>query len=188
MSKWKALFFAFLTLLHESSGQVLDGAKTAKHCTGKTCGTLYFLNREGEEMTRAQGSGNLEGRGVKGVAMVQQVGTGCFTIFKGKHQKGAFFELRGNSEIDLKKEGILMTTIRSAFSSYFLFFITRQMRRSIKYSAHCKKKSGVVWWQPVVCILLILIVGGLIIAFVRQRRKARGAPLPTKEVPDVTAA
>ena len=47
--------------------------------------------------------------------------------------------------------------------------------------------SSVVWWQPVVCVLLILIVGGLIIAFVRQRRKARGAPLPTKEAPDVTA-
>ena len=61
------------------------------------------------------------------------------------------------------------------------------MHRSIKYSNHCKKKSGVVWWQPVVCILLILIVGGLIIAFVRQRRKARGTPLPTKEAPDVTA-
>ena len=69
-------------------------------------------NSEGEEITRAQGSGNLEGHGVKGVAMVRQTGTGCFTIYKGKHQNGAFFDLRGNSEIDLKKEGIQMTTIK----------------------------------------------------------------------------
>jgi len=162
------VFFAFL-VLESVSGQVWDGASTSKHCTGKTCGTLYFLNSEGEEITRAQGSGNLEGSGVKGVAMVQQTGTGCFTIYKGKHQNGAFFDLRGNSEIDLQKEGIQMTTVKS-----------------INYSEHCQKMSSVVWWQPVVCVLLILLVGGLIVFFVRQRRKARGTPLPTNEAPDVT--
>lgn len=169
MSRLRAMFFAILMFMHKTSGQVLEGAATSKHCTGKTCATLYFLNSEGEEITRAQGSGNLDGRGVKGVAMVQQIGTGCFTIFKGKHQKGTFFYLRGNSEIDLKKEGITMTTIKS-----------------IKYSKHCTKKSSVVWWQPVVCVLLILLVGGLVIFFVRQRRNARGAPLSTKEQPNVT--
>ena len=116
MSRLRSVFFATLMLMHKTSGQVLEGAATSKHCTGKTCATLYFLNSEGEEITRAQGSGNLEGRGVKGVAMVQQIGTGCFTIFKGKHQKGTFFDLRGNSEIDLKKEGITMTTIKWIFS------------------------------------------------------------------------
>ena len=112
MSRLRSVFFATLMLMHKTSGQVLEGAATSKHCTGKTCATLYFLNSEGQEITRAQGSGNLDGRGVKGVAMVQQIGTGCFTIFKGKHQKGTFFDLRGNSEIDLKKEGITMTTIK----------------------------------------------------------------------------
>ena len=104
------VFFAFLML--ESSGEVFEGASIGKHCTGKTCGTLYFLNSEGEEITRAKGWGNLEGQGVKGVAMVQQTGTGFFTIYKGKHQNGAFFDLRGHSEINLKKEGIQMTTIK----------------------------------------------------------------------------
>jgi len=161
------VLFAFLML--EASGEVFQGASIAKDCTGNTCGTLYFLNSEGEEITRAQGSGNLEGPGVKGVAMVRQTGTGCFTIYKGKQQNGAFFDLRGHSEIDLKKEGIQMTTIKS-----------------INYSEHCQKRSSVVWWQPVVCVLLILLVGGLVVLFVRQRRKARGTPLPTKEAPDVT--
>ena len=110
MSQLSTVFFAFLVL--KTSGQVLQGASTAKQCSGKTCGTIYFLNSEGEEITRAQGTGNLEGRGVKGVAMVQQTGSGCFTIYKGKHQNGAFFDLRGNSEIDLKKEGIQMTTVK----------------------------------------------------------------------------
>ena len=58
--------------------------------------------------------------------------------------------------------------------------------RSINYSEHCQKMSSVVWWQPVVCVLLILLVGSLVVFFIRQRRKARGAPLPTKEAPDVT--
>ena len=92
--------------------QVLQGASTAKECSGKTCGTIYFLDSEGEEITRAQGSGNLEGRGVKSVAMVQQTGSGCFTIYKGKGQNGASFDLRGNSEINLEEEGIQMTTIK----------------------------------------------------------------------------
>jgi len=161
------VFFAFLVL--KTSGQVLQGASTAKECSGKTCGTIYFLNSEGEELTRAQGSGNLEGRGVKNVAMVQQTGSGCFTIYKGRDKNGASFDLRGNSEINLKEEGIQMTTIKS-----------------IKYSEQCLKKSSVKWWQPVVCVLLILLVGGIIIFVVRQRRKARGTPVPTKESPDVT--
>ena len=75
-----------------------------------------------------------------------------------------------------------MNILKTNFTLVYLY----NMLRSINYSKHCTKKSSVVWWQPVVCVLLILLVGGLVIFFVRQRRKARGAPLPTKEQPDVT--
>jgi hypothetical protein len=82
------------------------------------CGTLYFYNEAGENITKLQGSGDykskdgLDKKAIKGVVSVQQVGTGCYRIYKGKKYDGELHTLVGNNKINLREQGFEATTIK----------------------------------------------------------------------------
>ena len=107
--------FSLLILANKSSGQLFQGSDIVSDCKVQ-CSTLYLFDSEGKELEKAQGSGNLKGQGVKNVSQVQQVGLGCFTIYKGKDRKGERFVLSGNKKIDLEEEGVKTTRVRRVLS------------------------------------------------------------------------
>ena len=111
MRKEVIALFSLLILANKSSGQLFQGSDIVSDCKVQ-CSTLYLFDCEGNELEKAQGSGNLKGQGVKNVSQVQQVGLGCFTIYKGKDRKGERFVLSGNKKIDLEEEGVKTTRVR----------------------------------------------------------------------------
>ena len=92
MRKEVITLFSLLILANKTSGQLFQGSDIVSDCKVQ-CSTLYLFDGEGKELEKAQGSGNLKGQGVKNVSQVQQVGLGCFTIYKGKDRKGERFVL-----------------------------------------------------------------------------------------------
>ena len=115
MRKEVIAIFSLLILVNNSSGQLFQGSDIVSDCKVQ-CSTLYLFDGEGKELEKTQGSGNLKGQGVKNVSQVQQVGSGCFTIYKGKDRKGERFVLSGNKKIDLEEEGVKTTRVRWVLS------------------------------------------------------------------------
>ena len=89
------------------------------------CATLYFYDAAGESLGALQGT-TKSLKGMKNVAKVQQIGSGSYTVFKGKnHRLGGLNKivlilaitralsacLRGSNMIDLKTEAYYQATV-----------------------------------------------------------------------------
>ena len=89
------------------------------------CATLYFYDAAGAPLGALQGTTTLL-KGMKNVAKVQQIGSGSYTVFKGKnHRLGGLNKivlilaitralsacLRGSNMIDLKTEAYYQATV-----------------------------------------------------------------------------
>ena len=89
------------------------------------CATLYFYDAAGEPLGALQGTAKSL-KGMKNVAKVKQIGSGSYTVFKGKnHRLGGLNKivliltitralsacLRGSNMIDLKTEAYYQATV-----------------------------------------------------------------------------
>lgn len=124
------------------------------------CGTLYFYDAEGTEIAVHQGTEakirHNDKWGVRNVRKVQQVGIGCFRIFKGRSFTGDMYTLEGGGIKDLQEEGHTMTSIKS-----------------VQYDITCEfpETASVPWVAIILSLVGVLTLAGVIFGAVKCRQK-----------------
>ena len=82
-----AMFTAMVTLPPSVTADVLTVPNIPVDCAPPdVCGTLIFYDASGKQLSWAQGT-TMVLKNVKNVAKVQQVGTGSYTVFKGRNHR-----------------------------------------------------------------------------------------------------
>ena len=96
---------------------VLCVKEIQKDCTD-VCTTLVLYNRTGHRF-EFQGSGNLEGFGLKNIVKAEQVGTGgCYTLFRKRNQRNRQYQIKDIGTIhDLTKEDVTSTSFKCVIMS-----------------------------------------------------------------------
>lgn len=130
------------------------------------CATLRFYDADGNLLDWTMGKVL---KPVKNVAKVQQVGTGSYTVFKGKNHRSESACLSGNHMIDLKTDAYYEATVV----------------KSVRYEQNgCPPPSmaGVPLWLVGAVIGVVVLVAVLIFVVMLRKRKAalRGEPVPTE--------
>jgi len=130
------------------------------------CATLRFYDANDNLLDWTMGTEKVL-KPVKNVAKVQQIGTGSYTVFKGKNHKSVSACLSGNHIIDLKTEAYYDATVV----------------KSVRYEhAGCPSMAGVpLWLVGAVIGVVVLVAVVIFVVMLRKRRAAlRGDPVPTK--------
>jgi len=128
------------------------------------CATLMFYDADDKLLGWTMGT--ME-KPVKNVVKVKQVGTGSFTIFKGKKHRSSSACLKGNIKIDLKTEANYDATVV----------------KSVRYEPNgCPSMAGVPLWLVGAVIGVVVLVALLIfVVMIRKRRAAeKGEQVPTE--------
>jgi len=124
------------------------------------CGTLYFYDSDGTKIADHQGTETKirhNGKsGVRNVSKVQQVGIGCFRIYKGRSFTGDMYTLEGGGIKDLQEEGHTMTSIKS-----------------VQYDITCEfpETASVPWVAIILSLVGVLTLAGIIFGAVKCRHK-----------------
>jgi len=130
------------------------------------CATLRFYDSDGNLLDWTQGTEMM--MKVKNVAKVQQVGTGSYTVFKGRNHGSESACLSGNNMIDLKSEAYYEATVV----------------KSVRYEhGICQQsKAGVpLWLVGAVIGVVALVAVAIFLVMLRKRRAAlQEEPLPTE--------
>merc|ERR1712209_336787 len=106
-----------IVLLHtaitgfSSSAAGLNGkGLEASECSEEDCATLYLLTSTGEEIPIKKTISKMK---QKDVAGARGVGSGCFTIFKGKGFSGSSVTVAPSAKLMLAEQGHHWTTVKS---------------------------------------------------------------------------
>lgn len=162
-----AMFTAMVTLPPSVTADVLTVPNIPVDCAPPdVCGTLIFYDASGKQLSWAQGT-TMVLKNVKNVAKVQQVGTGSYTVFKGRNHRSESACLVGNSLIDLKTEAYYEATVV----------------KSVRYEhGSCQSRAGVPLWLVAAVIGVVVLVAVVIfVVMIRKRRAAhQGEPVPTE--------
>ena len=160
-----------ITLLHtitagfSSSASVLNGRDMDNSgCTGDQCATLYLLTSTGEEISLRGTTTRTRQRGVVGARIV---GTGCFTIYKGRDFSGPNLMVGGSRNmLQLADEGHSWTTVKS-----------------VKYSPRCRAQTAGAPRDVILAVGVVLALAALVGLVWRryQRWKQHAQDLPKME-------
>lgn len=161
---------AFATLPSTATaggGGVLTAPEIPVDCAPPDiCATLTFYDADDNPLGWTKGTETVL-KNIKNVAKVQQVGTGSYTVFKGKNHRSESACLSGNHKIDLETEAYYKATVV----------------KSVKYAhSECPRMAGVpLWLVGAVIGVVVLVAVVIFVVMLRKRRAAqRGDPVPTK--------
>jgi len=140
---------------------VLCVKEIQKDCTD-VCTTLVLYNRTGHRF-EFQGSGNLEGFGLKNIVKAEQVGTGgCYTLFRKRNQRNQQYQIKDIGTIhDLTKEDVTSTSFKS-----------------IKYEQTCPNEAGLPWWGIILPLCAVILLGAVIFIVYKRRRGPNQTTFP----------
>ena len=150
-----------IVLLHtaitgfSSSAAVLDGkGLEASECSDEDCATLYLLTSTGEEIPIKKTISKMKQKDVAGARVV---GSGCFTIFKGKSFSGSSITVAPPTKLMLAEQGHHWTTVKS-----------------VKYSPVCQRQAGAhLGHLGLAGLLALVLLAGLVYGRYQHRRSRR---------------
>jgi len=128
------------------------------------CATLYFYDAADKPLGALQGT-TKSLKGMKNVAKVKQIGSGSYTVFKGKNHRALSACLRGSNMIDLKTEAYYQATVV----------------KSVRYEhGSCRSMAGAPLWIIAAAIGVVVLIAVIVVAVMLRRKRSEGEPVRTE--------